>query len=91
MKARRGRLVFPSRGTDRAPSWGGQRFALVSLWRREKSFVSVPEVGYSFHNCSAKQLPEQMPAHAFASRLQPLKKRIIPILPAASASELRTL
>lgn len=67
-----GRTV-PFPGTA-GSAWGGQRFPPASVWRREKRFVSVPEVGYSFHNCSAKQPPEQTPADSFASRLLPLKK-----------------
>lgn len=63
--------LCPFLGTA-SSAWGGQRFPLASVWRREKRFVSVPEVGYGFHNCSAKQLSEQTPANSFASHLLPL-------------------
>lgn len=84
--ARRDDLAFPSRGTA-GGAWGGQQLPLG----REKRFVSVPELGYSFHNCSGKQLSEQTPANSFASPLLPLKKISIPIPAAINASDLCTL
>lgn len=64
-------MPFPGDSQQRL---GGQRFPLASAWRREKRFVSVPEVGYGFHNCSAEQLSEQTLTSSFASHLLPLKK-----------------